>query len=254
MLIQYRRDGRLRLFRQHDHGLLAGALASRWRGLDREPSPLRFDLVLAIAMHDMAWCALDAEGPSAADAPIAFYDRPLDERIAVFGSGLDDLERIHPYAALMASLHYASFPDLSADPAFVDGEEERRSRLRRLLGLGSEHDPRIDSDLGYLQLFDSMSIFICLTPPSAALEPLPDWVESCRHLPTPNGDVVHLTWVDDDVLHADPFPFADALELAVPYVDSEPPGHTEPSPVDSQQGDDVQRSWWVSVRQAPRLA
>src|SRR5688572_12087398 len=51
MLLQRRADT-FRLIRQHDHGMLAGALAFAWRGESRGPG---WTTALATALHDVVW-------------------------------------------------------------------------------------------------------------------------------------------------------------------------------------------------------
>ena len=64
MILQHRDDA-IRCILQHDHALLSGELALAWRpGLPQE-------MVLTIALHDLAWQPHNAIGPdtSAFGAP-----------------------------------------------------------------------------------------------------------------------------------------------------------------------------------------
>lgn len=256
MLVQHRHDGRLRLVRQHDHALVAGELAGVWRGLDREPAFLSFDLVIATALHDIAWRELDAEPrlDPATGLPYAFHDFPLAEKLVAYARGLDAVSRIHPFAAFLGSLHYASFPDVAEADDFVRAEERRRRELATQLRLEPEDEWRLGRQLAFLQLFDTLSIFLCLAPPSAAVEAQPPWVDEARHLAVPGGGTFHLTWVDDEVVHVDPYPFRETLELRIPYREVEPSRFDGQEELSRAWAEAPERDWWVEVREPLRLA
>lgn len=256
MLVQVRREGTLRLIAQHAHALVSGELACAWRGLAREPDPLPFQVVLAVGLHDLAWRGLDERprlDPSAG-RPYPFYAHPLTEKLAAYRAGLDELAAIHPYAALLGSLHYASFPDLGEAEEFQERERDRRRALRGRLGLEDEDEPRVQRDLAWLRLFDTASIFLCLTPPPSDPDANPAWVEDGRHLQAPGGRTFHLTWVDEEVVHADPFPFGDTLEVRIPCRDLPVHAFESQDALDRAWVAAPERHWWVTLRTAPRLA
>lgn len=255
MLVQFRRDGRLRLFRQHHHALLAGELASTWSGIGREPAPLPFDLVLAVGLHDLSWRELDRVPTWNGETgrPAAFHELPVDEKVAAYLDGLDTVERIHPYSALLGSLHYTSFPDVRDVASLQEPEAKRQERLREELRLGEAEESRLDRHLAYLQFFDALSIFLCLSPPSATTEGQPRWVDEVRHLDTPEGEHVHLTWWDDDVIHVDPFPFRESLEVSLPYREIE--GSVDGAEALAEAWEAAAtEAWWLCLQQPPRLA
>lgn len=254
MLIQLRDDPTVRLFRQHDHALAAGELAAAWVGPGREPAPLAFEVVLATALHDLSWQRLD-ESPAwdpVGRRPCAFHDLPLELKLEAYVSGLDETERIHPYGALLSSLHYTSFPDVAEEEAFQARERSRRDRIVAELGYEGD-DPALLADLAFLRLFDNLSLFLCLTPPPASVAEQPGWVDGLRHLQVPGGPLIHLTWLEDDVLHVDPFPFHEALELRIKYRELTGPWEG-PADLEAAWRAAPALDWWVSVRPAPRLA
>ncbi len=255
MLVQHRPDGSLRLIRQHDHALASGELAAGWVGVEREPAPLSFELILSTALHDVAWRRLDDPPRLDPDTslPLAFHDFPVPEKVRAYREGLDRVGEIHPYAGLLGSLHYASFPDVAGEEGFQSHERERRRRLRRELALGPEDEGHVERDLAFLRLFDALSIFLCLTPRSADPEVHPSWVEGGRHAETPDGHTIHLTWMDDSVVHVDPFPFRDTLELRLPYRRLRGTFESQAELETAWEGasDAV---WWIEVREPLRLA
>ncbi|MFQ5678700.1 MAG: DUF3891 family protein [Gemmatimonadota bacterium] len=256
MLVQKRHDGRLRLFRQHDHALVSGEAAAAWCGVGRDPESLPFELILATALHDVAWRPLDRSPRLDPETglPVSFHEYPVAEKVEAYRRGLDRAARIHPYAGLLGSLHYSSFPETQPLEEFQSREEARRRDLAERLGLGPEDDAGIRTHLRYLQLFDTFSIVLCLTPPCASVETQPPWVDAARHLEAPAGGTFHLTWVDDEVLHVDPFPFRDTLELRVPYRELEGDRLGTADALSTAWESAPEERWWVSVRSALRLA
>jgi hypothetical protein len=256
MLVQARTDGRLRLFRQHDHALLSGALAMGWVGVEREPQPLSFDLVLATALHDLSWYELDRE-PSLdgqSGHPYSFQTLPLDAKLEAYARGLDQIERLSAYAALLVSLHYASFLETAPAGGFQDAEARRRRRLCAALGVDAGSDEQLMEELAYLQMFDSLSIFLSLTPPAADARVQPDWVDDLRHLTSPDGSLLHLTWLAEDLLYVDPFPFRGALPLQLTYRELPQQEFDSQEELVSVWDAAPESSWMVWLRPAPRLA
>lgn len=256
MLAQPRLDGRLRVVRQHDHALLSGRLAMSWIGFEREPRPLPFDLVLATALHDAAWWELDRR-PVRDDetgCPHSFFTHPSGVKLAAYRSGLDRLEGLSRHCALLASMHYTSFTDAAETPEFVRAETERRERLARELDIGDEDTDRLSSELAYLRLFDNLSIFLCLTSPGSDDRQQPDWIEDLRHLKSPEGPLLHLTWLGEDLVHVDPFPFRDAVSLRLPYRELARQTFDTQEELDRAWDDAPEVSWSAWLRPAPRLA
>ena len=214
MLIQVRQRG-LRLIRQPEHARLSAALARAWRGTDgadRRLLPLR--LVLATALHDVAWRPLDAEprfDPSTG-RPYAFHDHPLSQKLEAYREGLDRLEAVEPYAALLGSLHYASFLGEEDAPAFLEAERKRRARLD--VGV----DPAVvEEELAWLQHFDDLSIRLCLTSPGHRPEELPRWLDPDAPVRAPGeGADLTLSWSRDGVGSLEPWPFGREVTHEVP--------------------------------------
>lgn len=223
MLVQVRRD-RLLLVRQHDHALAAGRLASAWRGRSGELLPFR--TVLATGLHDLAWRRLDDEPRwnPATGRPFAFHEHPLDEKLEAYARGLDRMEAVSPWVGLTGSLHYASFLGDGRAGDFLAAERRRQerlaARLRRRAGAdpGAADDPveEVRRALGWLKLFDTLSIRLCLTPPAVPDEALPAWLERDALLEAPDGTELELAWSDDRRATIRPWPLAAGLTLELP--------------------------------------
>ncbi len=212
MLVQPRGDT-IRLFTQHDHGLMCGDMAHAWRSAPWPAGPPR-TVVQAAALHDLAWVARDAV-PLALDGAgrvEAFTDLTPADRAALYARGLDDVERIDPAAAMICSLHYAAFVPSGA-ASFARTEAERRARLAAALGYGDDA-PTVRQGLELVRALDLLSLTICLTAPGSVEGSAPSWV----HRPARVAGVdVTARFVANDVVVLAPFPLAGPTELRVPY-------------------------------------
>lgn len=195
MLIQRLEDGGLRLVPQHEHGLLSGELAAAWRGPDGD-APLPEEVVLAAALHDLAWTELDAEprrDPETGE-PLDFLSFPSGPKYEAASDAIERVSELHPYAGVLVSLHYTSFGSPGRPADFEEVEEERRLELLAELGDDAPGPAGIRLDLAYLRLFDTLSLFLCLTPPGADPSSRPDWLTPER-LAAPDGDrTLALSW------------------------------------------------------------
>ena len=225
MIVQVR-DDELVLIRQHDHGIASGVFAHEWIGLDgngRAP----FDVVLAAALHDFAWLEVDERPHFDAErrAPLDFERHPTGPKYAFYERGLDAVERISPYSALLGSLHYAAFAMDRGIPGFLQRESARRERLRASLELGPPHDAVIELDRALVRLFDNLSLFVCLRSPDVRNQPA--WLAPEVVGVDPGGNSFALRWVESTVLAVDPFPFGRAFPLGIPAR------HLPPGPYDT---------------------
>ena len=262
MLVQARRD-RLRLIRQHDHALAAGAMARAWRGRDPGADGLPFRVILATALHDLAWRELDAEPRYDPETrrPCLFDDVPLDDKLAAYRAGLSRTEEIAPWAGLLGSLHYASFVAEGAAPGFLEAEEERQERLLRRLearrrppsGDGAAAGPdvplrrRARRDLAWLKLFDGLSIRLCLAAPGVPDRGLPDWLDRDAPLESPDGSRLTVTWEGEGAVRVDPPAFGRGLLLEIPCRDLAAPSYPDAASLTAAWREAEERTWRLRV-------
>ena len=129
MIVRERPDSFL-LFEQHEHAIIAGEFALRWR---ERPRPFE-STVYAIANHDVAWREADREvlWNEEKDRPYSFMDYPLDLKLPAQRRGIDLVADHDPYAGCLCSMHYARFLLDSERPEeveFREGEVERQGSL-----------------------------------------------------------------------------------------------------------------------------
>jgi hypothetical protein len=190
MLVQRRADA-LRLIRQHDHALLAGALAFSWRQGGGRALP--WVTALATALHDVVWREQD-ERPlldPTSGAPHDFTTFPAPDKRRFVELGVERLAQVDPETAALVGDHH------------------------RTLAEGGPVAP--DSPLAWLRFFDNLSLWICLTPPGSVPEGRPGWLRSATASP-PTGALA-LGWDGDERVRLTPFPFGAPLSVAVPYRD-----------------------------------
>lgn len=227
MLIQ-RRDDRLRLIRQHDHGLLSGELAAAWTGMDGSEG-LDEEVILATALHDLAWRELDVRprwNPETG-LPHDFLDFPSWEKYEAAVEGIDRVADLHPYAGVLVSLHYTSIGSPGRPVEFEEAEEERRLELLADLEDEAPGPAGIRRDLDHLRLFDNLSLFLCLTPPGAGTGSRPPWLTPDLLEAPASGVGLALAWESEVRAVLEPFPFeAGAVDLELPFRDL-PPGPFE---------------------------
>ena len=217
MILQYHHEhNTVRLFTQHDHGLLSGELAHVW-----EPRQ-SMALVMAIAAHDMAWHEVDAlETLSPHEITFDtergmlhdFLTLPYERKVPLYRQGIEQAQALHPYAGLLLSLHYAAFLDPLRFGDFMSEEEERRERLAAQLGYESWRDAKILRDYEALKFFDLISLFVCLRHPLARQVDAPRWITSTVRL---DGVAHELNWRDEHTLTITGWPSPDPLDVVLP--------------------------------------
>lgn len=252
MLIQAR-DAGLRLVRQHDHGLLSGELAAAWDGPLGSGARDRV-VVLATALHDLGWRELDATprwNPETG-GPYDFLDLPPEEKFEAAVDGIDRVEELHPYAAVLISLHYSTFGSPGRPSGFEESEEDRRVELLASLEDEAPGPRQIQADLSALRLFDNLSLLLCLTPPGADPDVTPSWLgPELLKLPEWTGreaSRIRMDWRDEESAVLDPWPFEEgSLSLEVPYRDL--PGHRfgDPEALATAWGDASPETWTLQI-------
>ncbi len=261
-MLKARNENRIWLTQQHHHAQLSGYLAAHWGGTNgfarpghfpgaTNPARWRDEVVLAIAEHDNGWWEWEAMprisdrdglpvgiGEAATPTPENEFAEWRSDGFVRWRKGIDRLAALHPYAALLVSLHaywlYAvAFDDLLPENGFprrhfVFGPPEVASGLvgneRKTRGFLEEQallqdflkrkladDPEwaraiepahLDPHFRLLQLLDSMSLYLSLN-------------DQDEHLLTdvPRGssdDRCSIVWRrrDEHTIALDPYPFS----------------------------------------------
>ncbi|MEG9298188.1 DUF3891 family protein [Mangrovibacillus sp. Mu-81] len=211
------------MIKQHDHAFLSGEITKHF-----DPALLNSDhhfgdAIYAAYQHDRSWIGLD-ETPIWNDEsgiPFTFSDYPLLVKIAFYKIGLDEIEQVNPYSALLCSLHFCSFFTQSKNKnclAFLKEEANRQEKLKQLL-------PDIDEELLHqhfrlLQFSDDLSLFVCLNEPGASKEDEHPWFKSGFK----NTEIFHegdqwldACWLTEEEIKIDSFTFTSDFPLPLKF-------------------------------------
>ncbi|MFG0306742.1 MAG: DUF3891 family protein [Phycisphaerales bacterium JB040] len=258
------------LVQQPHHAQVSGYLAAHWGGVNgfarpgaypgaTDPARWRDEVVLGIAEHDNGWWETEAMprisdrdglpvgvGEAAAPSDANEFTPWISAGLDRWRLGIGRLERQHPYAALLVSLHAywlygVSFADLAhagepfrhfvfggadvapglvPDPvatrAFLEEMEETQSVLRARISdepalAGAIEPEHLSPHVRLLQLLDSMSLYLALN--DTGVHELPgvarsSWEDRCT-----------ITWRrrDAGTIELDPYPFdVDGLRVSLP--------------------------------------
>lgn len=246
MIVQQLRGGGLRLIEQHQHALVSGALAHAWRGLEPQPQILPHRLVMVCGLHDMPWVQHDKKPMIDQQGVVDFVRYPLQARLDLYRAGLDQLEAMDAYTALLTSAHYTRLMRRSATEAFLSHEEARQQRLLDRL---PPHSVDVPADLFWLRLFDSLSLFLCMTPPQTRPEDHPAWLAPKNWARLPQGQSFDASWASPDHLCLDPFPLAHPITLSIPCLELGPCQDSRALLGDLQQ---EHLAWWRVTVGPPR--
>lgn len=214
------------MVKQHDHGLLSGKLAVKFKA-EHVPAEGRRDEVLrAVSNHDRGWIDLDATPfwNDAEQAPYSFIDFPVVPKLTFYSRGLDEIEADTPYGALLCSLHFERLIEISGEDypeltVYQEQEEERRARIRRDL---EQSSPLGEDELYYdarlLQFSDDLSLYMALNEPgSPKSEEHPWWADGfsgTEDFSFTSGRRIIAEWKDSTTLMLDPFPFTETFEVS----------------------------------------
>lgn len=199
------------LTEQHEHALFSAKIAANFNdGLFLNPN-YKEDVLFAIQEHDRAWIRLDYT-PIMNDGegiPYSFMDYPLLPKLILYGVGVDEVEAKNEYAALLCSLHFASFKairesSLSDCIDFLTAESERQDRLKANLGFPDER--LITQHFNLLQLCDEMSLYVCMNHPGAAKEDEHPWYRNGFGTVLDQGKINAL-WKNEQEIVVSPFLF-----------------------------------------------
>jgi hypothetical protein len=187
MLVVRRPEGLL-LIEQMEHARLVGALAAQWGNRQFPPALPRDAVGIAAALHDKGWEVADAQPlfNAAQGRPTHFPEVPFDDHVRLYQPGVEEVTRIDPYAGLLVGMHWIGLyrqrwgrqPASAAAPAdpglaarvdaVVTAEECRWVELKKQLwpqaGRRSEFEARVWTNYELLQVWDVLSLSLCMMP------------------------------------------------------------------------------------------
>ncbi|PFA66731.1 hypothetical protein CN378_13485 [Bacillus sp. AFS015802] len=222
MIIRETEDSFL-MIKQHDHAFVSGETIKHINRNLLKSDQFFDDFVYASHQHDRSWIGLD-DTPVWNDGkqiPFTFSDYPLLPKLAFYQIGLNEIEEVNLYAALLCSLHFCSFFAKSKDPhclQFLQDEASRQQKIRKQL-------PELEEELliqhfQLLQLSDNLSLYFCLNEPGVEKENEHPWFKDGFK----NTEGFHsgnqklkARWVNEHEVTLDDYPFETDFQVTLPY-------------------------------------
>lgn len=197
---------------QHEHARFAGEVARGFRENLFIGRKYVQDVLLAIREHDRAWIRLD-DAPIWNDGdavPFSFTDYPLLPKLVMYRLGLDEVEELNGYAALLCSLHYASFHHVRTSQLrdcidFIRHETERQKRLKAQLG--NPPEAVVAAHYQLLKLCDRISLYVCLNEPGVSKDAEHPWYKDGLNIAIDQQDV-KARWISSNEILIRPGLFA----------------------------------------------
>jgi hypothetical protein len=168
---------------QPDHAALSGQIAEQWgNGELAAPQPAQ-GVRIASRRHDDGWAVwerapqLDANGD-----PATFFKTHIPSHLAFWRAGVAAITEHDPYAGLLVSMHgagiyrgrYGTQPEMKMALAgdveeLVDAfvAEQEAAYPQRRADLGAD-EAETWTNYRFLQVFDRLSLFFCMSDPEAA--------------------------------------------------------------------------------------
>ncbi|MCL9661213.1 DUF3891 family protein [Paenibacillus hunanensis] len=213
------------MIRQHDHARVSGEFS---RSLHAGPTrdEKRWDeVLLGCEQHDRGWIPLDRIPiwNDAKQRPFSFLDFPEPAKLVFYRYGIDQMEEMSPYAAMLASLHYCALISHygAEDPfcrAFLDEEQERQERIKALTSPGEDE---LRFHRAVLELCDDLSLYACLNEPGVDKAHELDWwkdgFDVGKKMEAANYETIMPGWLDERYVELDPFPFQQPVEVTIVY-------------------------------------
>ncbi|MCC3378293.1 DUF3891 family protein [Paenibacillus farraposensis] len=218
-MVIYETDQAYVMTAQHDHALIAGELASEWEENAFKNRRHKQDFVYAAREHDRGWIRLDAAPfwNDQVSAPYTFIDFPPSPRFVFYRLGIDEVEQVNPYAALLCSLMYKELvgrtehektQDKQIARAYQEAEEQRRHRLRQELPDGVTFDHQVQTDVRRMLFCDELSLFLCSREPGTPAADY-EWFADGLSFPAVRheGGRVRAEWLSEQSVGLSFFPF-----------------------------------------------
>jgi hypothetical protein len=211
------------LIPQHNHAFLSGELAKHFKKDFFKSKQCWEEVILAVYEHDRAWIRLDRRPlwNEQEEAPYSFANYPLKPKLQHYKIGLDEIQEISIYAALLCSMHYCSFFFKAKDHQslkFLVHEEKRQKQIK-------EKMKQVDIELLHqhfrlLQICDNISLYVCLNEPGSSKENEHPWFKrgfnksECFN----NGKApLYSYWLDQTRISLAAFPFVKPFQANLEY-------------------------------------
>ncbi|HLS09125.1 DUF3891 family protein [Lentibacillus sp.] len=222
MMIVRERQNKYIMIEQDHHARISGQLAANLKDSFFLEERLKQPVLFAIENHDFAWKMIDKQPfwNDRKQKPYMFTDFPNPAKTVFYKHGIDEVEQHNLYAALLCSEHYTRF--LLNDPGeesqlFVQHERERQKQIINRL---EAYDKNIfDVHYGWLQFFDSLSLYLCLNEPGVSKEDEHPFFKNGIPISQPltffHTKKVSIYWKDSQTVEMNVFPFNSPIDITI---------------------------------------
>ncbi|PFJ18259.1 serine hydroxymethyltransferase [Bacillus cereus] len=212
------------LIRQHDHGFLAGEIASNIKEDFFGNQEYLMETIDAIYEHDRGWIGLD-KVPILNDAkniPYTFMDCPSSLRFVFYTIGLNEIEDFNPYGALLCSKHFLSFPLNEEDEEMLSFYKHELERQKRILKtLTKKQYSMFDKHYRLLKFCDELSLYVCMNKPGVKkkdeIDLFKNGFEGTEMFNSKEDKIIQAEWVDGETIRIKPFLFKIEFHTYVKY-------------------------------------
>ena len=204
------------LIPQIEHARLSGELADHWGAGSLGGVPCRDQVLPAIYHHDDGWRQWD-QAPQLdpeSDRPYAFTEMPLAAALEIWDGSIEAVDGYGPLASWIVAGHFSallressSAQTEAASAWLADCDQRRTSWLAAWHDVNpTDHQLDVaDRALGYLQLFDALSLWLCCAHR-----------DSPHTMATPAGAWLTVTPAESSQIMLSPWPLdVDRLELHI---------------------------------------
>ena len=207
------REAEFVMIEQKNHAEFAGDVIAQWKTTLFQGEQLRKSVEYAVRMHDYGWEKLD-KSPFWNDkkqVPYSLFDFPKAPKTIFYTYGIDEVEKVDAYAALLCSRHYIQFflKDTSKESQdFLKQEDERKKRI--IADLDEFNEKLFKFHYALLALGDTISVFACVNEPGATEETSHPFFKKGLSLSTELGlteTTMMPSWTDEHTIALDVFPF-----------------------------------------------
>lgn len=205
------RSNEIIMITQHDHALISGLIAENVKDSLFHSSSKRKSVEIAIREHDRAWMPVDKH-PILNDKtklPFSFMDLPASFKTVFYKHGIDEVEKMDFYAALLCSAHYVQFMSKNKDDdlikTFIEGERAREQRLKSIIP--QFHGEAFQFHFNLLKFCDNVSLYMCLNEPGTMKDNEHFFYKDGIHSPFVRGETMNAAWEDTQTVTLSPFPF-----------------------------------------------
>lgn len=214
MIIRETRDHFI-MIEQHNHAKLSEKIMTYWK--NNIEGNLSSSVLTAIKLHDYGWKYFDKQPiwNDQTNSPYDFISYPLAPKTVVYTHGINEVERLDKYAALLCSVHYTSFLKNESSiyaKQFVNQEKARQKQIIQRL---NDFDKDIfDYHYELLKFADSLSLFLCIHEPGVKQNQFHPFFKQGISVPTIDKTLIPI-WQDKETILLDPFPFTSEMKIQI---------------------------------------